>query len=1137
MRTPTRTIVAALVAAVIAIPRAGAASVDLSTTPLVTGSTKAIAPNIFFVLDDSSSMGFEYVPDSVGEDALSNCFKSASYNKMYYDPTATYSPPVKINSDGTSTTYAASSFTNAKDDGFCTGGSCTSTNLNTSFKAYKTYGSSYDAPYIHTNNDDTAQQAYYYNYTSGTPPTTCAANNKYAKVNVATNSAEAQNFANWYTYYRKRILMAKSATGSAFSTLDDKYRVGYTVLSETGVPTNGTTFLPISKFNATQKVAWFNDLYAAGCPSGICSTPTRGALAKAGRYYAGQFVSASVPDPIQYSCQQNFTVLVTDGYWNTGDETSCSSSSKYSACKMTGTSTVGDQDGQSGIARPYYDGLGVSNSLADVAYYYWATDLRPTTGDLGGTTDEGTNIDVSPDNVPPAGTDTATWQHMNTFTVGLGVPGVLNYSENYLQGGSSDYNAILQGTKNWPDPQTSSGNASVPARLDDLWHAAVNGRGQYLSVKTPSALTAALGKALSSIAIRNGSGAAAATSNLEPVAGDDYAFVPQYTTQNWTGDLIGKTLDLTSGALSAANLWSAATQLQTLVSSTTDSRTIYTFSSTGTNKLKTFTSANLTTEKAANYFKSSSTNPGGALTQYAGFTSAQQTAATDDAMIAYLRGQNGNEMNAANTNQLFRERLAALGDIVSSKPVYVKYPPFKYNDVGYAAFIGSSAITSRAGTVYVGANDGMLHAFDSSTGNERWAYIPSALIPNLYKLADAAYATNHQFYADGPIVVGDAYNGSAWKTILIAGLGRGGRGYYALDVTDPTSPIALWEYGVTQDNNVGYAYGNPVVTKRMSDGTWVVLFSSGYNNTSPGDGKARLYVVNAFTGVKLAEISANGSVTDPNANGIAKVANWVDDTLVDNSTQYVYAGDLTGNLWKFDLSSGNAQRLGYTSATAGNQPITVKPELGIVKDSTGTEYKAIYFGTGRYLGFSDITSSSPSQTIAQTIYAVKDTGADLGVLSAAGAKLVAQTLNSGSTPRTIASPATVDWSAKNGWYMSLPIGERMNIDPSLQLGTLVIASNIPDSSYCSVGGTSWLYALNYSTGGPVSTASKASNNQQIVGTFTGAALTVGVGLIQLPGGKVVALVSRSDTKVTPSSVPISPSAAVSVRRLGWREMN
>jgi type IV pilus assembly protein PilY1 len=316
------------------------------------------------------------------------------------------------------------------------------------------------------------------------------------------------------------------------------------------------------------------------------------------------------------------------------------------------------------------------------------------------------------------------------------------------------------------------------------------------------------------------------------------------------------------------------------------------------------------------------------------------------------------------------------------------------------------------------------------------------------------------------------------------------------------------------------------------------VVSSGYNNTGPGDGKAHLYVLDAFTGAKLAEYSTNTS-TDPNADGIGRIANWVDDTLLDNTTQYVYAGDLSGNLWRFDISAASltsAQLLGHTSATAGNQPITMRPELGKVKDTAGVPYRVIFFGTGRYLGFTDLTPSSPSQSVVQTIYAVKDTGGDLGLLSSAGAGLVAQTLNSSTSPRTIASPATVNWAANNGWYMNLPAGERMTIDPNLQLGTLVMASNVPDDNYCSIGGTSWLYSLNYATGGPVSTAA-SNNGQQIVATFTGNALTVGVSMIQLPGGKIIALVSTSDTGVLAASVPISPSASVSIRRLGWREIN
>ena len=358
------------------------------------------------------------------------------------------------------------------------------------------------------------------------------------------------------------------------------------------------------------------------------------------------------------------------------------------------------------------------------------------------------------------------------------------------------------------------------------------------------------------------------------------------------------------------------------------------------------------------------------------------------------------------------------------------------------------AQANRAGRVYAAANDGMLHAFDGTTGNEAWSYIPGIVVPQLYKLADAAYATNHQFYVDGQLVAGDAYDGTNWRTVLVGGLGRGGKGYYALDITDPASPKALWEFGTAQDPNIGYSYGNPLLTKRQSDAKWVVLVTSGYNNstTSPADGRARLYVLDAFTGAKLAEYYTNTS-TDSNTNGLGKIANWVDETLLDNTTQYVYGGDLGGNLWRFDLTAASgtsAVRLGFTSATPGDQPITMRPELGRVKGPAGVPYRAVFFGTGRYLGFTDLTPGAPSQSIAQAIYAVKDTGADLGLLKASAASLVAQTLHSGTSPRTMAPPVPVNWTTQNGWYLTIPVGERMTIDPTLQLSTLAVASNVPE---------------------------------------------------------------------------------------------
>jgi type IV pilus assembly protein PilY1 len=1091
-----------------------AAPVDLATAPMISGVTKSVAPNVQFIMDDSTSMNWEFMPDSAWNNATRNCFKNFGYNRIYFNPGITYSPPRRA--DGTS--YPNASFTAAWVDGYDTGRG--TVDLSSKFRAYQTGDSRDSAGSNGPSSSDREQAAYYYSYPANpaSPPATCDNDNRYSKVTVS--NGQRQNFANWYSYYRLRILTMKTSAGRAFANVNPAYRVGFHAISEDNPRIGSARFLKLEAFTGTHKSDWYGKLYGAGCKSGTCTTPLRGALSKAGQLYAGRVLTGA-DDPVQYSCQQNFAILTTDGYWNTSDE-----SRSYGPKREDNETNVGDQDGVAGTVRPYLETGKYPNSLADIAMYYYKTDLRGT-GSIGGTTDDGRRIDVSQNNVPTAGADIATWQHMTTFTLGLGVSGTLGYAENYLAGGSADYNAILQGTKNWPDPQTGSSSSQVTARIDDLWHAAVNGRGQYLSAATPDSLVSALTKALTAISVSNASAAAAATSNLEPVAGDNFAYVAQFTSALWYGDLQAREIDLGTGTLATAASWSARSMLQSRIGATSDRRTIYTFSAAGAKKRRSFDEANLTAEIAAGYFRADGSNPNGALLQYATWSSAQQTAATAASMIGFLRGQTGFEDETGNSVRLYRDRTYALGDIVNAAPVYVKKPPFKYTDTGYADFVNRQR--NREGTVYVGANDGMLHAIDAATGAERWAYVPAAVIPTLYKLADSGYANNHRAYVDGPITVGDVYDGSDWRTVLVGGLGRGGRAYYAIDVTDPADPLVLWEFGTAQDADMGFSYGNPLLTKRESDGRWIVAFASGYNNTL-GDSKGRLFVLDAVSGALLQEIITDPAETNPDLSGIARVVNWVPDTLTNNSTQDVYGGDLAGNLWRFDLSAATSQRLARTSATAGAQPITVKPEVGQIRDSAGTYQRVVYFGTGRYLGNGDLaTTALPSRT-AQALYAVKDTGRDVGVLSGSDS-MIAQTLDTSATPRRIPNPVAVDWATHDGWYVTLPAGERVNLDPKLQLGTLVTVANQPGEDGCEIGGKSWMYALDYKTGDAVVTQEDGS-----VGFLVGSALATGLTLVRLPNGKVIAIVTQADTTVKPMSVPVTPGAGAAVRRVGWREL-
>ena len=1197
---------------------AAAATVDISSSPLSAGLSKIVPPNIFLLMDDSANTLVDYMPDAVGDNVDSKCYRNWGHNKLAYNPETTYSPPpgssvgsllpnavyteAWINgfshAAGTTDLSVPTTTTQAQPEvlgtnpfrvvknsktvtvthlahGYATGTVVTFTNLRSSngslvstvggvsiastsqtnrpfsitvidanhysfvgsAKAGSTTTGGGSGP-IATTYITVSIPTYYSQYTAAptAPPSTCEPDASYTN-QVPATTAEQTNFANWYSYYRTRSLMLKSTIGRAFAPLDGNYRVGFSSVNNSSATESAGKFRRIRAFTSTNsnRSNWYNSLYAV-TPAG--TNPLRAALSRTGRMYAGTLTGLTGSnDPVQYSCQQNFTLMVTDGYWTTGGETTT-----YGPYKMNGTTVVGDQDGDATKFRaPYVDANKVANTLADVASYYFNTDLRTSgqTGGPSGATGTGPTLDVSANNVPQVNSDKATWQHMNTFALALGANGDLAYNPTYLTGGSADYNAILAGTKSWPNPDPTNAAGQITSRIDDLWHAAVNGHGQYFSASNPDAIVGSLQGMLAAISRITSSAAAAATSSLEPVTGDNFAYVAQFTTGTWSGDLTARKIDLTTGVLEATPVWSAATQLSGSVGATSDTRVIYTYSTSTSNKLKPFTYGNLSSEISAGYFRSSSSNPNGALTQYNLLSgSAQSNLNTSANMIAWIRGQNGFEDIEANTanNRVYRARTSVLGDIVNSAPVYVKKPPFNYVDAGYASYITNQA--NRQAVVYVSSNDGMLHALNADTGAELWAYIPTQAKPYLYKLADSNYANLHRFLVDGSIAVGDVYDSatSSWKTILVGMLGAGGRGLYALDITDPTAPKALWEFSNASDGDLGYTLGNAIITKRNADGKWIVAFASGYNNSNTlSTNSARLFVVDALTGVKYAgtagEIIATEETTDLNSTGIARITAYVASSRTNNPAQYVYGGSLSGSLFRFDLDDGVAQRLGRTSSVAGDLPITARPEVATITTSTGVSYRVVYIGTGRYLGATDLATTATSATKSQGIFAIKDTGADLGDLQAAGANLVEQTLDSSTSPSKIPNPQPVDWATKKGWYVKLPIGERINVDLKLQVGSLVGVSNTPIDDYCYTGGSSTQYVLAYKDGTAIS--SQATKN---VGTPVGSSLATGVAVIKLPTGKVVSIITESDTTVAAAALPVDAAMGLSLRRVSWKEL-
>jgi type IV pilus assembly protein PilY1 len=955
---------------------------------------------------------------------------------------------------------------------------------------------------------------------------------------------EMTNFANWYAYYHTRMQMMKTSTSIAFSSLSANYRVGWYTINNN----NGTEYLNLAPFTGTQKTNWYAKLFAAN-PNN--STPLRGALSTIGRLYAGRLNSSTlrgttVVDPMQYSCQQNFTILSTDGYWN---ETS-------NPVQLNGTTAIGDQD--STLQRPQYDGTATGNTLADVAAYYYNTDLRTAspycTGAVVPPATSGN--DVCNNNVPPSALDGAAYQHMTTFTLGLGASGYMQFTQNYNSASntSGDYFNVKNGSIanagagvcfwqtsgacNWPVPVSNT-----QTTIDDLWHAAVNGYGTYFSATNPALLSTGLASALSGVISRQGAAAAATTSNPNIVSGDNYVFSSHFVSVNWTGELTKLELDLNTGAISPTTDWSA----QALLDANTN-RTIYTYDPSAGNRLKLFTWNTLGSDQ--NWFNSSSWSP--TLSQLCSsgptcLASSARAHADGRDLVDFLRGVRTYEGPSNDTSTAFRQRSSVLGDIVNSEAVYIKKPPYNYADSGYSGFKAANA--TRQGMVYVGANDGMLHAFNADTGVEAWAYIPSLVLPDLYKLADKNYATTHRFYVDGSPIQGDVYFDGAWHTILVGGLGAGGRGFYALDVTDPANPQALWEFtydtskgaGYTTDANLGLSFGRAEISK-LRNGTWVVILTSGYNNVSPGDGNGHLYVLNAKTGTKLVNLTAPASGGSP--SGLAQVRAWSDSSNTDNTVKRVYGGDLQGNLWRFDIDdqiapSGNeAIVLATLKDASGNaQPMSAKPELG---DVDGTP--VVYVGTGKYIGVSDLVDSNQ-----QSIYAVKDA---LGTTGVGNPRLPAnnfikQTLTvtgcPANTPASICSGSqlvrtstnlTVNWAVNNGWYVDLvDSGERANTDPELQLGTLLFTTNVPNVSACTVGGNSYLYYFNYKTGGPVATSPTG-----VTGIPLGNELATRPVYAKLPNNKVIALIQGSaGNRPTVRDIPNAPPSNTT-RRVSWREL-
>ena len=1039
-----------------ALAAATVAHADLLQAP-VQATASVVPPNLMFTLDDSGSMFYECLPDSLcaastyevgafpdanankdgtATNATNNAFqkriRSNSQNPLYYNPAITYLPWLK--SDGTR-------FPNASPTAARTFPESTANAATMNLVANQSITTAWCTSTTSCSNaTQTMYFARYFTLKAGGSPTTAGdytevkiqSGGTYPKAATRTDCAgstctfdeEAQNFANFYSYHRSRFRVAIAGTSEAFYAIPDTYRVGYGRINKTtSSSVDGFSIPTIEKglrsFDTTasgNKVSFYTWL-ASRTPAG--STPLRRAMDDVGQYFSytdsrgpwGETPGTNSNTPA-VACRRSFHVLMTDGMWNTGPASTTAARANVDNTNGPTISGVNSQSYQYKPVAPYKDSN--SDSLADIAMYYWNRDLNP-------------DVDNA---VRPTSNNPAFWQHLVDYTISFGVAGVLDYP------GSMP--GLVAGTTNWP--ATSGAGAGVAANVDDLWHAAVNSRGRYLSARNANEYAQALKSIIDEISAINGSESGVAVSAKAISASTAVRkYEPTYASAQWSGDV--EAINLTANGENNGTAWKAS---QNMPLPAARNIIVGNAAATSAPYAVNFTWATMTAAMK---------------------TKMVGTASNGSDVVDYLRGVRTLEGTS------MRTRASPLGDVVNSAPVMVKDQfDGQYDFLPSSASAQANAYRSfldakklREGQLFVGMNDGMLHAFSDSNGRESFAYMPDSVLSVVKNLADPNYT--HRYYVDGPLTEADVYdtNASKWRNLVIGGTGAGAKSMFAINVPVTTTTTALnattsapgasdllWEISSAKTGFEEMGYVLSTAEHGMTrDGSWVVIFGNGYESTSK---KAQLFIVNAVTGALIRKIdTGSGSTANPNGLGGVRVVRNVNKQIVS-----VYGGDLLGNMWKFDLSANTpgSWNVAFGGAplttTSPAQPITAAPTY-VVHPSGGV---MVLYGTGKLFEVGDITDMA-----SRTLYGVWDS-VGVGSSSAAASGVVAQsdlvaqafvpgTNAAGSFSTLTVTP--VDYSTKKGWRLPLNLisGQRLVDDPEISVGRVFMQTVSPTSAMAS----------------------------------------------------------------------------------------
>lgn len=852
-----------------------------------------------------------------------------------------------------------------------------------------------------------------------------------------TYDQEITNFANWFTYYRRRHQAMRGGLGSAFQGIG-------------GIQTglfwiNNRRDVSMYDMDDASDLNDFLDEHYDYVSSG--GTPNREALAHAG----AQFKRTDNDAPITLECQKNFTLLFTDGFSN-----------------LSTISGIGNEDENAGA--PYADSY--SSNLGDIAYKYYTENLRPglTTGKVS--LPAGCN-----EATPSPALDCNANLHMNTYTVGLGAAGNIF---------GVTHNSVADAYSNAPAWPSTSGMRDK-SMIDDLYHAAVNGRGEMFNALTPVDLRRQLSAALRDI-IESIGNSSSVTFNTGTLNEESLVYSASFNSTAWSGDLEARELDPRSGDVSETPVWEAANVLD---SQTPNSRVILTYSNSSSDGVPFRWDTSVLDSGQVADLSRSPTGSADAL-------GAQR--------LNYIRGARTGE------GTTFRNRASVLGDIVHSTPVFVGKPrlawpdtePFGVEANRYSKFRNITA-ASRTPVIYVGANDGMLHGFKAvenpadGGGQELIAYIPRSVYSNqegegLNYLTRPDY--KHRYYVDLSPQVVDAYIRTTassvkdWRTVLIGGLRNGGAGLFALDVTDPSqfsesnaSDLVLWEFSEDDDARLNYTLTEPTVAM-MNDGKWALILGNGPANGSTSDDSSSglfiLYMEGGLDGQWTVGTDYQ-YISFGNTGGLS-MAQPVDlngDSVVDR----IYAGDREGNIWVADVSDSNpakwesAYKDGngtnapaaplFTAVENGTaQPILTRPLVvrnvasPVGSEGADGEDYLVLFGTGSYL-----TNSDPANTATQSFYGVWDRGDSELTRSNLIEQSISTSTRNGKTLRQ-SSGASIDWAGtsaggrKYGWFMDLPeTGERVINRAQIRGQIVFFETFTPSQSACDGGGTGWLMSV------------------------------------------------------------------------------